>query len=310
MTSYRACGLVIDSEITIAECPLAADENAAPDVTLRVGPIDPAWGVPTQVPYVRRMPDGSLLCGEEGGPWFLISRSTVVVDDTRADWRRFFVGPVLGALCYLNDQLPLHASSVAVGGRAVVFAGPSGAGKSTLAAALVHRYGCRLISDEVTAVRMTPAGPVVSPYLHYHRLSDASTACLDLDAGRLAATVRDDDKTLVTARDVASDTTRCDAVYLLQPASGAASPDSVSGLPQVAAAAQVMDNLYRPDIGEICRSSSALLAAAATLVEQVGVHVLSYDAGTPGLRGLAESVLADLDTRSLATTGRAPRAAD
>ncbi len=45
----------------------------------------------------------------------------------------------------------LHASSVALDGRAVLIFGPSGSGKSALALQLMA-YGCRLISDDRTLV--------------------------------------------------------------------------------------------------------------------------------------------------------------
>ncbi len=46
----------------------------------------------------------------------------------------------------------LHASTVALGGRAVLISGPSGAGKSDLALRLIDR-GFTLVSDDQTIVR-------------------------------------------------------------------------------------------------------------------------------------------------------------
>jgi serine kinase of HPr protein (carbohydrate metabolism regulator) len=46
----------------------------------------------------------------------------------------------------------VHASSVAIGGRAVLITGPSGAGKSDLALRLLDR-GFTLVSDDQTVVR-------------------------------------------------------------------------------------------------------------------------------------------------------------
>ncbi|MBF0394217.1 MAG: serine kinase, partial [Alphaproteobacteria bacterium] len=65
--------------------------------------------------------------------------------------------------CAQRGLLPLHASCVAIGGRAVAFSGVSGAGKSTLAAAF-HRQGYPVLSDDVTVVDVeAPGGPLVLP---------------------------------------------------------------------------------------------------------------------------------------------------
>jgi len=50
----------------------------------------------------------------------------------------------------------LHASCVAIGGRAVLIGGPSGSGKSDLALRLIDR-GARLVSDDYTVVRRSGA---------------------------------------------------------------------------------------------------------------------------------------------------------
>jgi HPr kinase/phosphorylase len=55
------------------------------------------------------------------------------------------------------DRLILHASCVAVGGRALLITGPSGSGKSTLALQMLA-LGARLISDDQTEVTATPDG--------------------------------------------------------------------------------------------------------------------------------------------------------
>lgn len=55
----------------------------------------------------------------------------------------------------------IHASAVAIGGRAVLIGGLSGSGKSDLALRLIDR-GAELISDDYTIVRRTPGGLVAS----------------------------------------------------------------------------------------------------------------------------------------------------
>jgi serine kinase of HPr protein (carbohydrate metabolism regulator) len=51
----------------------------------------------------------------------------------------------------MAEPVRIHASTVAIGGRAVLLEGPSGAGKSDLALRLIDR-GARLVSDDYTAL--------------------------------------------------------------------------------------------------------------------------------------------------------------
>lgn len=53
--------------------------------------------------------------------------------------------------------IPLHATAVEIGGRAVLIAGPPAAGKSTLAAGLIDR-GARLISDDLSVISSAADG--------------------------------------------------------------------------------------------------------------------------------------------------------
>lgn len=55
----------------------------------------------------------------------------------------------------------LHATSVAIGGRAILLSGPSGSGKSDLALRLIDR-GAALVSDDYTLVKRTGPGRAVA----------------------------------------------------------------------------------------------------------------------------------------------------
>lgn len=65
--------------------------------------------------------------------------------------RALLMGPVQAVLWHQRGLLPLHASVVGGGGRAVALAGPSGIGKSTLAAAL-SRKGFSVLADDICIV--------------------------------------------------------------------------------------------------------------------------------------------------------------
>src|SRR5262249_29058989 len=61
-------------------------------------------------------------------------------------------GPVFGAILRLRHVVSLHASAVAVDGRAIALIGPPGAGKSTTAAALAER-GVAVLSDDIVPLK-------------------------------------------------------------------------------------------------------------------------------------------------------------
>jgi hypothetical protein len=96
---------------------------------------------------------------------------------TVEDTATYLLGPVFGFVLRLRGTTCLHASAVAVGGRAVALVGPPGAGKSTTAAAFARR-GYPLLADDVAALedlgtsfRVQPANPRI-------RLWAASVAAL------------------------------------------------------------------------------------------------------------------------------------
>jgi hypothetical protein len=68
--------------------------------------------------------------------------------------RSLLTGPIQAVLWHQRGLLPLHASVVVVGNRAVALAGPSAAGKSALAAVLA-RDGCEILADDVCVIEVS-----------------------------------------------------------------------------------------------------------------------------------------------------------
>ena len=66
-------------------------------------------------------------------------------------WERLVLAQVLPLAAVLRGMHVLHASAVALAGRAVAFMGRSGVGKTTLAGRIVA-HGARLMTDDVLAV--------------------------------------------------------------------------------------------------------------------------------------------------------------
>jgi hypothetical protein len=152
---YQVYGLTLESEI---ECPelAPAPAEAAADVRIRVGPVEPDLEGGVKVGQRRQVAPGIYQLWAEGIARYRAEGGhTIWVDPEPsadpADIRAFLLGTLLGITVFLGGRLPLHACAVEVEGQAVAFCGHSGAGKSTLAAAL-HRRGFRVLTDDLGVV--------------------------------------------------------------------------------------------------------------------------------------------------------------
>lgn len=129
--------------------------------------------------------DGGYAVHVDGGGWFSVRDRPARVavpaggEPLRREERLWGV-PALLAFQGRGD-LPLHAAAVEVGGRAVVFGGLSGAGKTTLATAAAAA-GLRLLSEDLTCVRLAPA-PAVLPGPAALRVRRDVADLVDLPAG-------------------------------------------------------------------------------------------------------------------------------
>lgn len=81
-------------------------------------------------------------------------------DDALREHR--IVSSAVCTLLAMRSDLALHASAVAVEGRAVLFCGPSGRGKSTLALAL-GEAGNEVLSEDGVSISIGPEGPIAFP---------------------------------------------------------------------------------------------------------------------------------------------------
>lgn len=162
-TDYRLCGWRVRSELTLPELPPWAGDDRTPDIHIRLGEV-PALEAPVfATPFTQVGADGQVRFEVKAAAAYLVRHGREVIvtphmDDDAPDIGLFLLGSVFGALCHQRGLLPLHASCVAFGGRAVAFTGNSGVGKSTLAAMLT-RQGFPLLADDVTVVDGTLALP-------------------------------------------------------------------------------------------------------------------------------------------------------
>lgn len=82
------------------------------------------------------------------------------LDDWR--WQRFLVGQVLPLAALLQGLEPLHASAVAIDGRAILCMGASGSGKTSTALHMASA-GADLMTDDVAAIEVEGEDVVVHP---------------------------------------------------------------------------------------------------------------------------------------------------
>jgi hypothetical protein len=107
-----------------------------------------------------------------------------------APLQAFILGSGMGAVCFQNGLLPLHASAVSSSSGAIAFAGDAGAGKSTMASALAAR-GLAPLADDVSVIQLAH-GAVVYPGPPVTRLAADSSCALGFPAPAEAAISRGD----------------------------------------------------------------------------------------------------------------------
>lgn len=182
--AYRLQGLLVRSNVRLPGL-ITTTERARPDVCFFAGFLPPDLAVAElskqEASYESplRSLDGEPCsrmwrCARTGVYYFrFIEGFSCAVDamgkNIWVHWARgvglevitaFLLGRILAFVLHLREFVCLHASAVAVDGRAVLFAGDPGMGKSSTAAAFVAR-GFPALSDDVSAIRRDPDGRVV-----------------------------------------------------------------------------------------------------------------------------------------------------
>ncbi|MDR3514715.1 MAG: hypothetical protein P4M00_02790 [Azospirillaceae bacterium] len=164
------CGLRVRSDLPLPGLlPWSGDDRLV-DLSIRLGEVPGRLrDGPADYSLVQVAEDGRCRFAFPTVAAYLVSadgRDIVIapankVDDTAI--RTFLFGTVLAIVFQRRGLLPLHASCVRVGDKAVAFAGDSGIGKSTLAAILWTR-GYQPLADDVTVVDTNAhGGPAVLP---------------------------------------------------------------------------------------------------------------------------------------------------
>lgn len=160
-------------------------QQGEPDVTFVAGRVPAELADP---PFDRSVlqiaADGTALARFDGIANFLIEDGRVTCDlEVEPDAPELvpvIFGNVLACICWRRRQLALHASAVAIDGKAVLLPGPVATGKSVLAEALARR-GHVVLTDEVAVVRDGLCFPCGAPL----QLADDALAAAGIDPAPL-----------------------------------------------------------------------------------------------------------------------------
>ncbi len=146
---------------------LTIDVARAPLPAPRGEPVSTLIGDDGRRFYASYELDGHCLLELPPSGEFLLDPAAVrltvdIGDDDEALREHRIVSSAVCTLLAMRSDLALHASAVAVEGRAVLFCGPSGRGKSTLALAL-GEAGNEVLSEDGVAISIGPEGPIAFP---------------------------------------------------------------------------------------------------------------------------------------------------
>jgi hypothetical protein len=185
MYSYRAYGLRVKSAIHFPSLITLRGQEADCAIDFgRVGPPPSRANAIASGERFRVTDAGIYLFWNGVGTLLVRDGISITVDpEPGADenvLRSVILGAGFATLLHQRGRLVLHASAVAVGGRALVFLGTRGQGKSTLAMAL-HARGHALLADDVAAVVLGVSPPVVVPAYPQINVSPATLMAFSHD---------------------------------------------------------------------------------------------------------------------------------
>ncbi len=275
----QLCGWRVRSSIALPELPLwpAADERPV-DIVIRLGAAPRQLEDPIDIgPVLQIGRDRICRFALPSVGTFLLRHGAEIIVEPRdgapqADLRLFLLGSLFGLLCHQRGLMPLHASGVLIGGRAVAFAGPSGIGKSTLAAAFAER-GHPVIADDVFVIEPdSPGGTVVRPGASQLRLwRDALEATGGSPAG--LERIRGSGEKYITpigSGSVASPTPLV-AIFHLETASLERDVGCIP-LSGLRAVSQLRNAVYRAIIADRMGSSARLAEMTLRIASRLPVH--------------------------------------
>jgi hypothetical protein len=303
MLLYRISGMIVLSEFELPGAwPIDAGE---PDVVMRTGLVPETLAGPrTAMPNWEASDHAFLLRVAGVGRFLLLHGREVIFEPEdgkqQAACASYLQGTVVGMLLNQRGGIVMHASAVAVDGKAVLICGVSGAGKSTLAATLSTR-GHGMVSDDVSLITFDAGGrPVVRSDARQLKLADPAIAALGLDADRGVAVPGNTEKSYVRppSRWDGADLL-LGGIYLLR--SKTPGTDGITALDPAAALRRLQHNAYRPGLIRRMGQAARYFAANARIVQQAGVFMVDRERGLSRL--MATAAMMEAHWQQIGLTG-------
>ena len=214
---YQLCDLTIDSELPLVELEPAGGDDGQ-DLSLRYGPAVTQSSEDYDWFHEWRYPDGELwnsfarvgsgyLCRfagiadfhiANGGEAITCSPVAGIPENTLGNIFLNQVIPIV--LSASGERLVLHASAVAIDGRAVGFLGETGQGKSTLAGSFC-RAGYPLVTDDFLVIQKPELRPWVLPTYAGLRLWDDTAPAVAAAAADAPTVAHFTDKKRISLRE-------------------------------------------------------------------------------------------------------------
>lgn len=295
---YAAFGLTIRSEL---HCPelLHIVPTTTPDLTIRLGAVPERLDGARDVAEGVQVADGTFQLHVAQVARYRTSEGREVVIEpfpgaTDEDIRLFLLGTVIGAITHQRGQVPLHASAIAVGERAVAFCGNSGAGKSTLVAAL-HQRGFPLLTDDNgVAVPDEEGKPVFHPGVPRIRLWRATLDHFKISPDGLARDASRAEKFHLYP----SEASRRGAlpllgVYFLERAAEG-EPAVIEPVPAFERIPRLMAHTYRPALARSIAGAANHFKRCAWIAQNVSLRRFSRPWSLDRLGGDLDALEADI----------------
>ena len=204
------------------------------------------------------------------------------------------LGVCMGVLLHQRGLLTLHASAVSDGDGAIAFVGEKGAGKSTVTAALVED-GFKLLSDDVTALSIEGAAPIVLPGIAAIKLWPDSLEAVGRDPATVPVLHENVEKRIFQPSDLVEpfgQRLRC--LYVLESGEQVGS----TPVPTHEAFAELVRHTYAARFLGGAAASPTHFEQCATVLRTVKVRKLVRPKDIGQLSALVDFVKAELDEES------------